>query len=100
VTAQLLDARWSTQQLEVATRAAQAAAQEIKEQRQQAKAAKLAPQQPHPQQQPQQELPQQDQQPQPQAPLPSKAPRLARQCTLVQPMTTVRSRSLRDHTFK
>jgi len=87
VTAQLLDARWSTQQLEVAARAAQAAAQEIKEQRQQAKSAKLAPQQPRPQQQPQQQLQQQDQQPQPQAPLPSKAPRLARQCTLVQPMT-------------
>ena len=28
-----------------------------------------------------------DRQPQPQAPLPSKAPRLARQCTLVQPTT-------------
>jgi len=56
VTAQLLDARWSTQQLEVT---AQAAAQQIKEQRQQAKSAKLAPQQPRPQQQPQQQLPQQ-----------------------------------------
>jgi hypothetical protein len=92
VTAQLLDARWSTQQLEVAARAAQAAAQEIKEQRQQAKSAKLAPQQPRPQQQ----LQQQDQQPQPQAPLPSKAPRLARQCMLVQPMTMYKEDSNSD----
>ena len=89
VTAQLLDARWSTQQLEVT---AQAAAQQIKEQRQQAKSAKLAPQQPRPQQQ----LQQQDQQPQPQAPLPSKAPRLARQCMLVQPMTMYKEDSNSD----
>ena len=72
VTDELLDARWTTQQLEIAAATAQSAAAEIKELKHQGKAAR---------QQQQQCATSVEQQP---AAADERQPRLVRECTLVQ----------------
>ena len=79
VTAKLLDARWTTQQLEIAAATAQSAAAEIKELKGQDQAARRQQQQQ--QQQQVQCATTVEQQP---AAADERQPRLARECTLVQ----------------